>query len=377
MKNLNIKDICEFHIKSKIKAGDGKKYGEYPFFTSSAILSKYLDSFQFETEGIIIGTGGNASIHYCSGRFAVSTDCLVISSKNKDILSEYLFLYLLKNIHIIENGFRGAGLKHISKKYIEDIEIKYIPHIEIQIKLIEAIKTSISLVNKRKEQIEVLDELIKSKFNEMFGIPKINSKEWEKDSIGNTIHSITAGWSANGEVREKRVGEKAVLKVSAVTKGYFKADEYKVLAKDTEIKKNIFPQKGDLLFSRANTREMVGATCIIKEDYPDLILPDKLWKVLFNNRVNVFYMKYVLSDTSIRAEFSAKSTGTSGSMYNVSMEKFKSIEIPVPPIEVQNQFADFVKQTDKLKFKMENSLKELEDNFNSLMQKAFKGELFN
>ena len=54
----------------------------------------------------------------------------------------------------------------------------------------------------------------------------------------------------------------------------------------------------------------------------------------------------------------------------------KNIHIPVPPIELQNQFADFVKQVDKLKSQMETSLKELEDNFNSLMQKAFKGELF-
>ena len=54
-----------------------------------------------------------------------------------------------------------------------------------------------------------------------------------------------------------------------------------------------------------------------------------------------------------------------------------SIPVYQPPIELQNQFASFVKQVDKLKFEMEQSLKELEDNFNSLMQRAFKGELFN
>lgn len=197
----------------------------------------------------------------------------------------------------------------------------------------------------------------------MFGDPVSNPKGWNKDIIGSVVKSITAGWSANGEAREKREGEKAVLKVSAVTQGYFKADEYKVISDDIEIKKYIFPEKGDLLFSRANTREMVGATCIINKDYPDLLLSDKLWKVLFIDKVNVFYMKYILSESTIRAEFSAKSTGTSGSMYNVSMNKFKSIEIPVPPLDLQNQFADFVKQIDKLKFEAEKSLKELEDNF--------------
>ena len=62
---------------------------------------------------------------------------------------------------------------------------------------------------------------------------------------------------------------------------------------------------------------------------------------------------------------------------NINLKILGEQRVIVPPIEFQNQFADFVKQVDKLKFEMEKSLKELEDNFNSLMQKAFKGELFN
>ena len=61
----------------------------------------------------------------------------------------------------------------------------------------------------------------------------------------------------------------------------------------------------------------------------------------------------------------------------ITKQQVENLEVIVPPIELQNKFADFVKQVDKLKFEMEKSLKELEDNFNSLMQKAFKGELFN
>ncbi|WP_344743001.1 restriction endonuclease subunit S, partial [Asaccharospora irregularis] len=64
-------------------------------------------------------------------------------------------------------------------------------------------------------------------------------------------------------------------------------------------------------------------------------------------------------------------------MPRVTMNEFRSFEVPIPPIELQNQFEDFVKQVEKLKFEMKKSLRELEDNFNSLMQKAFKGELFN
>lgn len=137
--------------------------------------------------------------------------------------------------------------------------------------------------------------------------------------------------------------------MSAVTKGYFRPEECKVLDDQKNIKKYVYPEKGDLLFSRANTREMVGATAIIKRNYPELILPDKLWKIRFISITNVYYMKYILSSRKIREKFSACSTGTSGSMYNVSMDKFQTIEIPMPPIELQNEFASFVQEVDKLK----------------------------
>ena len=173
---------------------------------------------------------------------------------------------------------------------------------------------------------------------------------WPIKKLDAVVSSITAGWSANGEARQKRVGEKAVLKVSAVTQGFFKPDEHKVLPADMEIKKYVYPQKGDLLFSRANTRELVGATAIIEQDYPELLLSDKLWKVLFTSEIDVYYAKHILSSQSIRKVFSAQSTGTSGSMYNVSAEKFRDTSIPVPPVAIQREFATFVQQTDKSKY---------------------------
>ena len=184
----------------------------------------------------------------------------------------------------------------------------------------------------------------------MFGDPEINPNDWPTTMIGEVIETCESGWSGNGTQRPKKPGEIAVLKVSAVTKGYFIPEECKVLDDQNSIKKYVFPEKGDLLFSRANTREMVGATAVVSQDYPELILPDKLWKIRFFNTTNVLYMKYILSSQSIRSRFSAVSTGTSGSMYNVSMEKFKSIRIPLPFLALQQQFAAFVEQTDKSKF---------------------------
>ena len=124
MEKVKLKNIFDFQKKSKIKAGDGFKLGEaqYPFYTSSNELTKSINEYLFEDESLIFGTGGLASIHFCNEKFAVSTDCFVIQPKDKKrVFSKFVYYYLSGNMNILENGFKGAGLKHISKDYLENI----------------------------------------------------------------------------------------------------------------------------------------------------------------------------------------------------------------------------------------------------------------
>ena len=135
-----------------------------------------------------------------------------------------------------------------------------------------------------------------------------------------------------------------------MTYGYFKADEYKVLIDPKQITKGIYPQAGDLLFSRANTKEYVGATALVEQDYPDLMLPDKLWKLAFKPEVIPIFEKHLLSMPKMRSKLSELATGTSGSMYNISMEKLKRLTIIIPPQELQELFVTRVQQIDKSKY---------------------------
>ena len=264
----------------------------------------------------------------------------------------------------------GAKMPRLGTKDLLNANIP-LPEIKEQKAIAEKFKKSEELISLRKQQLVKMDELVKARFFEMFGEISDNSMNWDYFTIGKLISTIESGWSGNGKQREKHADEIAVLKVSAVTKGYFIPTECKVLDDQHNIKKYVYPQKGDILFSRANTKEMVGATVLIKKDYPDLILPDKLWKIRFCTDVNPIYMKYVLSTTTVRNAFSAASTGTSGSMYNVSMEKFKGVIIPVPPLSVQNEFAAFVERVDQQKQTVQQSLEKLE-----LMKKALMQEYF-
>lgn len=127
-------DICNFLPKSKRKASYGEEQGQYRFYTSS-IKSKKCNTADYNEEALIIGTGGNANIKY-DCLFSCSTDNFVLANKKDNVSLKFVFYYLKNNMYIIESGFSGSTIKHISKKYIQNIEIP-IPDIYIQNKIVE------------------------------------------------------------------------------------------------------------------------------------------------------------------------------------------------------------------------------------------------
>lgn len=343
---VKLEDVCE-RGSSNLKQSDVVDMeGDYPIYGASGYISN-VDFYHQENPYVAVvkdGAGiGRTTLHPAKSS-VIGTMQYLLPKDN--VLPEYLY-YVVSYMHL-EKYFTGATIPHIYFKDYKNEEFN-LDSLDKQKEIVDVLGKCEAVIELRKKELLLLDEFIKARFVELFGDVENNPFSWEKTKIGAVIQSCEAGWSGNGAQREKRDGEVAVLKVSAVTKGYFIPEECKVLDDQRNIKKYIFPEKGDLLFSRANTREMVGATAIVTQDYPEHILPDKLWKIRFTDVADAYYMKYVLSSNSIRSMFSAVSTGTSGSMYNVSMEKFKSITIPLPPRELQNQFASFVEATAKSK----------------------------
>nr|WP_301287989.1 hypothetical protein [Paenibacillus sp. MSJ-34] len=195
--------------------------------------------------------------------------------------------------------------------------------------------------------------------------------------IKDVIISLQAGLSTGGETRQKQGSELGVLTTSAVTSGEFIDTAYKVPSeKDIKLNKLVFPTKNSILVSRMNTRELVGASAIIEKDYNDLFIPDRLWKLTLDQRiVNPYYFLFVIQAKKIRDEVSRLSSGTSGSMLNISQEKYLGIDFYLPAKQLQDQFASMIIQIRNTKNKMKLQLQQLESNFQALLQKAFKGEL--
>ena len=171
-------EVCKFLPKSKRQASYGKSQGLYPFFKSSMKVSSYVDIPDYEDECLIIGTGGYANIKY-SNKFSCSTDNFVIKI-NAGYLTKYIYYYLLHNMEILQNGFLGSGIQHISKDYISGISIP-IPPIEKQQEVVEYLENNDTLIKRLENEIErnkqLANECIKGMLSRIEDVEHAESAE--------------------------------------------------------------------------------------------------------------------------------------------------------------------------------------------------------
>lgn len=134
-------ELVSYLPKSSMNAADGKEIGLYPFFTSGLEQNKFTDDYLYDDECLIIGNGGVANIQYYNGKFATGSHSFVTKSKIPTVKIRYLYSYFYSNMDILEEGFRGVGIKNIPKEYINGINIP-VPSIEQQDNLISLFEQS-------------------------------------------------------------------------------------------------------------------------------------------------------------------------------------------------------------------------------------------
>ncbi|MBQ6654692.1 MAG: restriction endonuclease subunit S [Erysipelotrichaceae bacterium] len=313
---MKIAELCKYAPKSAIKAGDAVANGQYMFFTSSSDESKRYNSYQIDGERIIMGTGGNATLHYYNGKFAASTDCVVLQP-NEQIKCKYLYYYFLANMGLLEAGFKGAGLKHTNKNYIGNLEIKELPAIDEQIATIDALDRIQRLISIQNKKISFLDELIKSRFNELFVDKGYPVKRWD-----DVFETKTGKLDSNAMVED---GEYPFF---TCAKEIFKIDRY------------AFDQEALLL---------AGNNAAGKYDV-------KYYKGKFNayQRTYVLGLKdnwsYRLFQYQLEDKLGYLQEQSLGGLTKyLTLKILGSLEFVIPPKDKQDEFDRFIEQLDKSK----------------------------
>ena len=283
----------------------------------------------------------------------------VIFQCDKRLDPKYLVHYLKSDIGkaYIKGNTSGSVRDTLKFSSLCNIRIP-IPSIDIQKKIVNILDKNKIIIEKRKESIKVIDELVKSQFIEMFGdilhddkFDKVILKEVANVGSSKRIYAneyVESGipFYRSKEIRE--LGEN--LKPSIEL--FISQEKYDSVKRQFGI-----PKKGDILIAAIGAT--IGYTWIVNTDEAFYYKDGNLLNISINKFMNSIYLNHALK--ILINDFKYK--GASGTaQLALTIEKVGKMEVTCPPIELQNQFADFVKQVDKLKFEMENSLKELEYN---------------
>ena len=328
--------------KSKIKAGDGQLKGAYNFYTSSQIQSKFYHSATYTQPALIFGTGGTASVHYCNEPFSTSTDCLVMYGRH-DAPLELIYYYLRSNMHLLQDGFKGAGLQHISKDYILNINID-MPAPSLQKQSTHQMRLIDAMINGKKQQILSFDEAVKSRFIELFGVYPSNPKGWETATIRDIVADVRYG-SSRPAVDG---GKYPYLRMNNITYGgeLDLTDTKHIDIPDNELDKCTV-RRGDVLFNRTNSKELVGKTCVYNRDEM-MVLAGFVIRVRVTERVLPEFLSAFLNTDFSKQMLLGMCKAAIGQA-NINAQEMQNIGIYLPPTELQRQFVQFKEQTDKSK----------------------------
>ncbi len=364
---MKISDFCTYAPKSPIKAGEAVADGEYMFFTSSADENKRYSNYQLDCEGIIMGTGGNATLHYYNGKFATSTDCVVLLP-NEDIRCKYLYYFFLCNIAVLEEGFKGAGLKHTNKNYINSIELPNVPPIEEQDKVIEVLDKIQTVVSGRTTELSKLDELVKARFVEMFGLPGIDAKGWGLRFLNECCELNP---KKSSDIRLASGLEVSFVPMPAVTEnGGIDTSEIKLY---DEVKNGFtYFAENDVLFAKITPCMENGKGAVAVGLRNGIGFGSTEFHVLrpIVERSNPYWLYTLTAFDIFRKDAAANMTGSAGQR-RVPARFLENYKVTLPPIELQDEFATFVEQINKSKFVVQQALDKAQTLFDSLMQQYF------
>ncbi len=333
-----LKELINKFDKSSIKAGEGLEKGQFPLYTCSPLVNKYLDDYICDGEAIVISTGGNFAVHYVNGKFNYSTDCYVFNTDKLD--TKYLYYYLISKTDDINKLFRGAGLKHLNKNEFLLMNVDNID-IQNQKRIVEHLDKISNLIELRKKQVNKCDNLIKSQFVEMFKY-EFNIKKI-KELSSYLSRGKSPNYVENSEIK--------VINQACIYWNEFRFENVKY-QDETKISRSLdkLIKYNDVLITSTGTGTL--GRCNVFRISNDKYMADGHVSILrfITDQINPLYFKYYFIQDKIQEKLYSDCVNGSTNQIELSKDKFQNFDIIVPPIELQNKFAKIVEQIDKQKF---------------------------
>ncbi len=323
--------------------------------------------FADEDDILVVWDGSVGQMGFGKTGFVGSTIVRIRIKNKKEFSPSFIFKFLQTKSEFLKRKSTGATIMHINRKSLENLVIPSIS-ISDQIQIAAILSKSEAIIEQRKQTIALLDEFLKSSFLEMFGDP-IKMKNGKLAKLGDHIKFLTSGsrgWAKNYSDKGSKF-----LRIQNVWKGTMRLDDLQLInVPDTQEAIRTRVQEGDLLIT---VTADLGRTAVVPKNFGDAYINQHIVLVRLDENILPMYAAYFffMPFGFVGIQKKNKSAVKAG----LTFKDIKSLEIFVPPIELQTQFAQLVEKTEALKEEYKNSLQELENLNGSLSEKAFKGEL--
>lgn len=327
---------------------------------------RYLSQEDFEAENrrtnikpndlliTIVGTIGRVAIVPNSlTEFCVQRSVAVLKPKPEIVYNRFLMHYLQSMRPYLEQESRGVAQKGIYLKQLSNLSI-ILPPLDEQRKIAAVLDKVSDLIAKRRQQLDKLDEIVKSRFIEMFGNPKSNPNSYPISQLSEHIKFLTSGSRGWAQYCVDN-GSEWFITIKNVKDCRISIDNMQPInAPDNAEAKRTKVQEGDLLISITAD---LGRTGVVTKEIADhgAYINQHLTCIRLNKEIlNPMYVAFFMESPAGKEQFESKNQ--SAVKAGLNFNSINSLRLLVPPLELQNQFAAFVAQTDKSKYRQEKCI---------------------
>ena len=349
MVKIELKEIVSNHDNRRkalnaVERGNKKTNPQYPYYGANGIVD-FIDEYIFDEELLCIAEdGGNWGYkqncsYIVNGKYWVNNHVHVLKPK-KNVEIKYLMYYL--NYIDLTSYITGTTRGKLTRTALDKIQIN-LPELEIQREIVIILDKINNLIEKNKERIIYLEELVKSRFIEMFGDPIKNDKGWEVKKLFE-VADVRDGTHSNPRYIENGiplVTSKNIKKdgINFENINFISEEDYNNINKRSKVDNGdiIMPMIGTIgnpIIINTNKKFSIKNVCLIK---------------FSNIKLINYYCKYLFSIEFIKS----KTNFRGGTQKFISLKDIRNIEIPLPPLLMQNEFAEFVTKTNKFKVSLQ------------------------
>ena len=359
-------DVCSINYGTRVvQKRDGGS--TYPVYGGGGATFK-MDSYNREDCLIVARFAMSPQcVRYVQGKFFLNDSGLSVESASPMLSQSFLDKHIMALNDKIYSLGKGAAQKNLDINALKNIEIHFPVSLSEQEKIVAELDCLSGIIEKKKQQLKEYDVLAQSIFYEMFGNPIDNEKGFAIKCLGDIANSVNYGTSSPAV----EGGKYTYLRMNNLTyNGYLDLTDIKSIDVPEKDLDKYIVRKGDILFNRTNSKELVGKTALFDLD-KEMIIAGYIIRVRINiNEVIPIYVVRYMNTAFMKSYFANLCKGAVNQA-NINSKELKAIPIPVPPLSLQQEFASKIEAIEKQKELIKQSIAETETLFNSRMDYYF------